>query len=108
MSALERESAVTISPFLIRRAIAVLLSPDVPDRAPEPPRGDNLLLGVELDRLAALDMEVAEERGVPAGEGEHRHRRRDADVDPYHARLHAVLELAGRGAGRGEDGGSVA
>src|ERR1700690_1560932 len=107
MSALERESAVTISPFLIRSAMAGSLPPDIPDHAAEPARRHGLLLRVELHGLAPLDMEVPEEGGVPPGEREHRHRGGDADVDPHHPRLDPVLELAGRGPRRRENGGPV-
>src|ERR1700685_2029081 len=108
MSARERESAVTISPFLIRSAIAGSLPPDVVHRAAEPPRGDRLLLGVELHGFAALDVEVPVEGLVPAGEREHGHRGRHPHVDPDHAGLDAVLELPRRPAGRGEDRRPVA
>src|SRR5439155_12393860 len=44
-----------------------------------PPAGDDhLLVGVELDRIAAVRLEVAEEALLGAAEREERHRRRDA------------------------------
>src|SRR5579863_10445661 len=95
-SAFARESAVTTSPFRIRSAIAGLFPPDVPDGAAEPAGRGHLLLGVELDGLPALDVEVAVEGGVPSGEGKHGHGGRDPDVDSDHPRLDPVLEFPGR------------
>src|SRR5580698_9857515 len=97
MSALLRESAVMISPFRISRGIGGSLPPDVLAGAGEPAHGGGLALGVELDGLAPLDVQVPEERRVPAGEGEHGHGRGHAHVDPHHPRLDPVPELAGRG-----------
>src|SRR6185436_3620071 len=74
----------------------------------EPSRHRHLLLRVELDRFGALDVEVAEEGFVPAGEGEPGHGGGDADVDADHAGVEVVLELAGGVAVAGEDGGAVA
>src|ERR1017187_8673557 len=68
MSALARESAVTISPFLIRRGIAGSFPPDVAHGAAKPAGRHDLLLRVELHRLSPLDVEVPVERGVPPGE----------------------------------------
>ena len=76
-------------------------------RALEPPRHRHLLLRVELDALGALDVQVAEEGFVPAGEGEPRHRGGDADVDADHAGVEVLLELAGGVAGSREDAGAV-
>ena len=79
-----------------------------PTSLAEPAGRDDFLLGVELHGFPALDVEVAEEGVVPAGEGEHRHRRGHADVDADHAGLHAVLELARGLAAVREDRGAVA
>src|ERR671935_163197 len=51
---------------------------------------------------AAVSVQVAEERVLPAGEREERHRRGDADVDADHPRLRLVAELAHRCPARGE------
>src|SRR5438270_6976815 len=64
-------------------------------RAFEPAGHGRLLLRVELDRLAALDVEVAEEGLVPPGEREPRHRRVDADVDAEHAGVEVLPDLPG-------------
>jgi hypothetical protein len=74
----------------------------------EPSRHGRLLAGIELDRFAALDVEVAEEGLVPAGEGEPGHGGGDADVDADHAGVEILFELAGGVAALGEDGGAVA
>src|SRR5215217_3127360 len=81
----------------------ILLLPHVSHTFAKPARRDHFLLRVELYRLAALDVEVAVERVVPTGEGEHRHRRGDADVDSHHSGLHAMLELACGLSAVGED-----
>src|SRR3954451_5126950 len=73
------------------------------------PAGEGYFLaGVELDAFVALDVQVAEERSIPAGEREPCHRGGDADVDADHAGVEVAFELAGRVAAAGEDGGSVA
>src|SRR3954468_674835 len=74
----------------------------------EPARHRHLLLRIKLDRLGALDVEVAEEGFVPAGEGEPGHRGGDADVDADHAGVEVVFELSGRVTVAGEDAGAVA
>ena len=51
---------------------------------------------------------VAEERAVPAGEGEDRHRRRHADVDADHAAVHAAGKIARVLAAARENGCAVA
>src|SRR6478736_371362 len=66
------------------------------------------LAGVKLDAFGALDVEVAEEGAVPAGEREPGHRGGHADVDADHAGVEMPLELAGGVAAAGEDGGAVA
>src|SRR5262249_10235356 len=60
----------------------------------EPPRNRDLLIGVELDAVAAVRLQVAEEAALGAAEREERHRRGHPDVDPQHARLDAIAVLA--------------
>src|SRR4051794_5927967 len=60
----------------------------------EPARHNRLAASVEHHRLSSLDVQVAEEGIVPAGEGEPRHRGGDADVDADHAGVEVLLELA--------------
>ena len=74
----------------------------------EPAGQGHLLLGVEGDAFGALDVQIAEEGFVPAGEGEPGHRGGDADVDADHAGVEVALELAGGVAGAGENAGAVA
>src|SRR4051794_14677805 len=74
----------------------------------EPSCHGHLLLRVELDGFGALDVQIAEEAFVPAGEGEPRHRGGDADVDADHAGVEIVLELPCGIAVAGEDTGAVA
>src|SRR5215204_4486529 len=74
----------------------------------EPPARDGLLARVELDRVGAVRVQVAEERVLPAREREERDRRRDADVDPDHAGLDLVAEAPHGGAVLGEDRRAVA
>src|SRR4029453_18570611 len=74
----------------------------------EPPRDDDLLVGVELDRLPAVGLEVAEEGSLGAAEREERHRRRDPDVDAEHAGLDPLAVLARPLAAAGEDAARVA
>src|ERR671910_3801302 len=73
-----------------------------------PARGDGLQLGVEADTLGAVHVVVAEQRGLPAAEAVERHGHRDRHVDPNHADLDLMGELARRVAVAGEDGGAVA
>src|SRR5438034_3033450 len=63
-----------------------------------PPFHDDLLLGVEVDRVATLRVEVAEEAVLPARKWEVRHRRRHAHVDSDVSRASLVAELPRRGA----------
>src|SRR6202790_3242830 len=63
---------------------------------------------VELDGVAALAVEDAEEAFFPAAEGEIGHGRSDADVDADVSGGGFVAETAGRGAVRGEEGGLIA
>lgn len=93
--------------FRVRRECGSFL-PDVPYPITEPTGGDDFLLGVKLDGFAALDVQVAVEGIVPAGEGEHGQGRGDGDVDSDHAGFDAVLEFAGGFAGLGGDSRPVA
>ncbi len=79
-----------------------------PGRRVAPARGDHLATGEEVHALGAVGVGVAEQRALPAAEGEVRHRHRDRHVDPDHADLDLVLEQPGRGAVAGEDRGAVA
>src|SRR5262245_25096645 len=74
----------------------------------EPARPRHLLLRVEVDPLSPLNVQVAEERLVPAREREPRHWGGDADIDADHARVEAALELARRVAVPREDARPVA
>ena len=74
----------------------------------EPARERHFLPRVELYAFGALDVEVAEEGLVPAGEGEPGHRGGDADVDADHAGVEVPFELAGGVTALGEDRGAVA
>ena len=69
---------------------------------------DGLGAGVELHSLRAVDVQIAEERLLPAAKREEGHGHRDGDVHPHHPHLHLVLEALRRRAGAGEDGGAVA
>src|SRR3954470_12861923 len=68
----------------------------------------NFLTGIELDAFAALDVQVAEERAVPAGEWEPGHRSGHADVDADHAGVEVLLELSGGVTAASEDRGAIA
>src|SRR5829696_796838 len=76
--------------------------------AGEPARGDGLLARVELDRVGAVGVQVAEERVLPAREREEGDGRGDADVDADHARLDLVAVAPDRRAGLREDRRAVA
>src|SRR6266446_3458526 len=52
-----------------------------------PARGHDLRAGIELHRLGAVHMQVAEERVLPAAKGEVRHWHRDRHIDADHADL---------------------
>src|SRR4051794_35296747 len=54
-------------------------------RGLKPPTERQFLLRVKLDAFDALNVQVAEERFVPAGEREPRHGGGNADVDADHA-----------------------
>src|SRR6188472_469014 len=70
-----------------------------PPRSSLPAAGDDLLAGVELDRVVAVGVEVAVHRVLPAREREPGYRGWDADVDAEHAGLGAVAVGAGGLAG---------
>ena len=76
--------------------------------AREVARRDGLLAGVEVDRVAAVGVEVAEERALPAREREEGHRGGDADVHADHADLDVVPVAADGRARLGEDRRAVA
>src|SRR6267154_226031 len=85
-----------------------LAMPNVALAEAEPASSGDFLLGEELDAFLALHVQVAEERFVPAVEGEPGHRGGHTDIDANHATLDAVLELARGLAGAREDGCPVA
>src|ERR1022692_3119550 len=62
----------------------------------------DFLVGVELDGVAALAVEIAEEAVLPSAEGEVGHRRGDADVDADISRGRFVAEAARGGSARRE------
>src|SRR5205809_1122645 len=84
------------------------MTSELPAPRRRPPLDDDLLLRVEIDRIASLGMEVAKEAVLPPGKREIRHRRRDADVDADVARARFVPELARGGAARREEARHVA
>jgi hypothetical protein len=65
----------------VAAVLALLDEEPAAGAAREVPRGDGLLARVELDGVAAVGMQVAEEAALPAREREERDRRRDADID---------------------------
>src|SRR4051794_7334329 len=68
--------------------------PHVSNPIAKPPCRHYLLLRVKLHAFFPLNMEVAVERFVPPGEGEHGHGRGHADVNPNHAGFDPMPELA--------------
>src|SRR5213594_3483156 len=72
-----------------------------------PPRDDDLALREEPDRVAALRVEVSEERVLHPTEREVGHRRRDPDVDADVPRADAVSEVPGVLPARRVDRGRV-
>src|SRR5262245_9491516 len=62
----------------------------------EPSRYRHLLVGIELDAVAAVRLEIAEKAVLGAAERKIRHRRGDADVDADHRRGRMLRELARR------------
>ena len=67
----------------------------------------DFFVGVELDGVAALAVEVAEEAVLPSAEGEVGHGRGDSDVDADIAGGRFVAEFAGGGATSGEERGLI-
>src|SRR5262245_37977349 len=61
----------------------------------EPPGDRHLLVRVELDPVAPVRLQVAEETVLRAAEREIRHRRRDADIDADHRRRGVLRKLTG-------------
>src|SRR5438309_9986863 len=61
-----------------------------------PALNNNFLVGIELDRVAALAVQIAEEAVLPSAEGEIRHGRGNANVDADIARGRFVAEAASR------------
>src|SRR4051794_38441563 len=76
--------------------------------AGEEAAGDGLLAREELDRVAPVGVQVAEEGVLPTREREERDRGRDADVDADHPDLDVVAEAPDGGAALGEDRRAVA
>src|SRR5262245_33476525 len=74
----------------------------------EPPGDGDLLVGVELDRVLPVRLEVAEEAALGSAEREEGHRRRDADVHPQHAGLDLPTIVTRRLAAAREDAAGVA
>src|SRR5215467_3444567 len=62
----------------------------------------NFLVGVELDRIATLSMQIAEEAVLPSAEWKIRHRRGNSDIDPNVAGWSLVAEPSGRRSARGK------
>src|SRR5947209_10540936 len=73
-----------------------------------PALDDDFLFRVELDGVASLAVQDAEEAVFPSTEREVSHRRCNSDVHTDIPRRRLVAELARRGAAGGEDGSSVA
>src|SRR5947208_11131441 len=67
-----------------------------------PALNNDLFLGEELERIAALAMKIAEETLTRAAEGKKRHRRRNSEVDADVAYLGFVPELSCARAARRE------
>src|SRR5690606_12107225 len=79
-----------------------------PPARSQPAGGDHLAVGVEVDGVFAVGVEVAVKGIAPAGKGEDRHRRGHADVDAQHPRLRVAPESPGRRAAAGKDDRAVA
>ena len=73
-----------------------------------PPFDDNFALGIELDGIHALAVQVAEEGVFLAAEGEGGRWRGHADIDADIAGVHAVFEFARVLAVIGENAGGIA
>src|SRR5256885_16752848 len=76
--------------------------------AGEEPRRDRLLARVELDRVGAVGVQVAEEAALPAREREEGDRGRHAHVDADHPDLDVVPVAPHRRPRLGEERGDVA
>src|SRR5690606_1291210 len=74
----------------------------------EPPAGDRLLAGEEVEAVDAVSLGVAEQRCLPTTEGVVGDGNRDRHVDADHADLDLVLEAASRASVVREDGGAIA
>src|SRR5262245_61233298 len=72
-----------------------------------PSLDDDFLLGIEVNRIPALRVKIAEETILPTGERKIRHRSSDANVDPDVACTDFVPELAGSGTARREKASHV-
>src|SRR5437879_4507666 len=81
---------------------------DAAVRGIQPPLGDRLAAGEEVDAVGAVGVRVAEEGRLPAAEGVVGDRDRDRHVDADHADLDLALEPPGGAAVVGEQGGAVA
>src|SRR5262249_15700403 len=77
-------------------------------RRRRPAGHDHPLLSIEQHPFLALNVQIAEERRVPAGKREPRHRRGHTDVDADHAGIETMLDVAGRAAGLRKDHRSIA
>src|ERR1700722_13893176 len=67
-----------------------------------PALDDNLLIRIELNRVAALAVEIAKKAVLPSTEREVRHRRGNTNVDADIARRRFVAEAARRRSTRGK------
>src|SRR6266516_2255801 len=72
-----------------------------------PPRDDHFLIGVKLDRVLPVSLEIPDERTLGACKREERHGRGDTDVAADHADADPVAKLARRFAARREDGRGI-
>src|SRR5271170_499375 len=68
-----------------------------------PPLYHDLLLGIELNRIATLSMHDAEEAVLPPAKREVSHRSGDSDVDPNIPRRSLITEAPRRRAARGKE-----
>src|SRR4051812_45458364 len=73
-----------------------------------PARQRHFLARIELNALVSLDMQIAKERAVPAGEREPGHGGGNAHVDADHAGVEVPLELSRRVTTLRENYGAVA
>src|SRR5437899_2773175 len=69
---------------------------------PGPALDNNLLVGIKLDRVASLAMEIAKETVLPSAERKVRHRRGHADIDPDLACRRLIAKAARRRSARCE------